>query len=104
MGTPLLDDAAIRRDVASFARGWARSDLVDVATRLPAFDRPVLLCWAPADRFFKIGLGRRLAADLPDARLVEVPGARTFVALDQPARVADEIAAFAGATVEGGLS
>lgn len=101
---PYLDDAAIRRDVASFARGWARSDLVDVATRLPAFDRPVLLCWAPADRFFKIGLGRRLAADLPDARLVEVPGARTFVALDQPARVADEIAAFAGATVEGGLS
>jgi pimeloyl-ACP methyl ester carboxylesterase len=54
----------------------------------------VLLCWAPADRFFKISLGRRLAQTFPDSRLVEVPDARTFVALDQPDRLAEEIAAF----------
>lgn len=93
---PYLTDAGVRRDLADFARGWSRDDLADVAPRLAAFDRPVLLCWAPADRFFTIELGRRLAATFPDARLVEIPDARTFLALDQPARLAQEITAFAG--------
>ena len=96
---PYLTDADVRRDVAAFARGWDRADLVDVATRLPRFDRPVLLCWAPADRFFRIELAHRLLADFPDARLVELPDAKTFVALDQPGRLAEEIAAFARAGV-----
>lgn len=93
--TPYLTDAGVRRDVATFARGWSAADLADVATRLPAFDRPVLLCWAPEDRFFTIALGRRLESTFPDARLVEIADARTFVSLDQPGRLADEIAAFA---------
>lgn len=99
---PYLTDAGVRRDVATFARGWARADLAEVAARLPSFDRPVLLCWAPADRFFKIGLGRRLERDLPTARLVEIPDARTFVALDQPALLANEIASFVGVRRPGG--
>lgn len=92
---PYLTDAGVRRDAATFARGWSAADLADVATRLPSFDRPVLLCWAPADRFFKVGLGRRLESTFPDARLIEIPDALTFVPLDQPARLADEIAGFA---------
>lgn len=94
--TPYLTDAGVRRDVASFARGARAADLADVATRLPAFEKPVLLCWAPADRFFTIALGRRLASTFPDARLVEIPDALTFVALDQPERLAKEISGFAG--------
>lgn len=93
--TPYLTDAGVRRDTATFARGWSAQDLVDIATRLPRFENPVLLCWAPADRFFKIALGRRLEAVFPNATLVEIPDALTFVALDQPARLAQEIAAFA---------
>jgi pimeloyl-ACP methyl ester carboxylesterase len=96
---PYLTDKGVRRDLTRFARGWQPTDLVDAGTWLQRFDRPVLLCWAPADRFFRIGLGRRLAADFPDARLVEIPDAKTFVALDQPARLAEEIAAFARAAV-----
>jgi pimeloyl-ACP methyl ester carboxylesterase len=92
---PYLDEKAVRRDTARFLRGWRASDLVDVSTRLGQFERPVLLAWAPQDRFFKITLAHRLAEAFPDARLVEVPDARTFVALDQPARLAAEIAAFA---------
>jgi len=92
--TPYLTDAGVRRDVAAFLNAWRADDLADVATRLPDFDRPVLLCWAPKDPFFKIGLGRRLAAVFPDARLVEFPEARTFVSLDQPARLANEIGRF----------
>jgi pimeloyl-ACP methyl ester carboxylesterase len=92
--TPYLTDAGVRADVARFARAWRPADLADVATRLPAFPKPVLLCWAPADRFFTIALGRRLQAAFPNARLVEVDGARTFVSLDQPARLAREVADF----------
>ncbi len=92
---PYLTDAGVRHDTTSLLRGWRPEDLADVATRLPRFDKPVLIAWAPADRFFKIALGRRLAAVFPDARLVEVPDARTFVSLDQPGRLADEIADFA---------
>jgi pimeloyl-ACP methyl ester carboxylesterase len=91
---PYLTDAGIRRDLATFARGWRPADLAAVGGRLSSFDRPVLLCWAPEDRFMKIALAHRLAAALPGARLVEVPDAGTFVALDQPERVAEEIRAF----------
>jgi pimeloyl-ACP methyl ester carboxylesterase len=38
--------------------------------------------------------GRRLADLLPDARLVEIPDSYTLIPLDQPARLAEEIAAF----------
>lgn len=89
---PYLTDAGVRRDVAAFARTARAADLADVGSRLGGFAKPVLLCWAPEDPFFKIAMGRRLADAFPDARLVEVPGARTFVALDQPEVLAREIA------------
>jgi pimeloyl-ACP methyl ester carboxylesterase len=56
----------------------------------------VLLVWAPDDRFFKLSDAERLAREIPDARLETVPDAKTFVALDQPARVAELVAEFAG--------
>lgn len=93
---PSITDEGVRRDTARFLRNWSAADLADVATRLPKFDRPVLLAWAPEDRFFKISLAERLAETFPDARLVRIPDARTFVALDQPERLAEEIASFAG--------
>ena len=34
---------------------------------------------------------------MPNARLVQIPDAKTFVPIDQPQRLADEIAAFVGA-------
>jgi pimeloyl-ACP methyl ester carboxylesterase len=94
--TPYLHDAGVRRDVARFARGWRRDALTEVQDSLKRFDRPVLLTWGQNDRFFTPELGRRLADTFPDGRLVEVPGARTFVALDQPETLTDEIASFLG--------
>ena len=64
---PYLTDADVRRDVAAFARTAHARDLADVASRLDRFEKPVLLCWAPDDPFFKIALGRRLAETFPDA-------------------------------------
>ena len=50
--------------------------------------------WATEDRFFKLAHAQRLAAIVPDSRIVEVAGAGTFVPLDQPRRVAELIAEF----------
>ena len=94
--TPYLTDAGVRRDVSTFARGWRGDELTDSPRWLEKFDRPVLLCWAPGDPFFKYELAKRLLATFPDATLLEFRGARTFVSLDQPARLTDEIAAWAG--------
>lgn len=93
---PALTEKGVRRDTARFLKGWNSKDLPDVATRLPEFARPVLIAWAPEDRFFKIALGERLATTFPDARLVRIPDAGTFVALDQPELLAKEIASFVG--------
>lgn len=93
---PVLTEPGVRRDTARFLKGWNAKDLADVATRLDRFDRPVLIAWAPEDRFFKVSLGERLAATFPDARMVRIADARTFVALDQPERLAAEIVSFVG--------
>lgn len=93
--TPILTDPGVRRDTAAFARGVRPADLLATSTRLGQFDKPVLLLWGTGDRFFKVDLARRLAGVFPDARLVEVDGERTFLPLDAPQRVADEIRAFA---------
>jgi pimeloyl-ACP methyl ester carboxylesterase len=94
--TPYLTQPGVRRDVARFARGWTGQELTRSAGWLERFDRPVLLCWAPDDPFFKLRLGRQLAGTFPDATLVEFPGARTFVSLDQPERLADEVLRWLG--------
>jgi pimeloyl-ACP methyl ester carboxylesterase len=93
---PYLSNADVRRDLAAFARAW-RPDALQAATeRIARFERPVLVAWAPEDRFFPISLGRRLAQLFPNATLVEIPGAKTFVALDQPELLATHIAEFLG--------
>ena len=89
--TPYLTDAGVRRDVTDFARAGAPTSWPTRRAGSRPFDRPVLLCWAPGDPFFKHELAKRLLATFPDATLVEFRGARTFVSLDQPERLADEI-------------
>lgn len=90
---PLSTDAGVRRDTARFMRGIDKRELLDVSTRLDRFDKPVRLVWGAADRFFRIGLARRLRDTFPQATLVEVAGGRTFLPIDEPQRVADEIVA-----------
>jgi len=90
--TPISTDRRIAQNLARLLRGVGAMDLTDVATRLPRFTKPVTVVWGMADRCFTPSLGRRLAALFPNATFVEVPGARTFVALDAPRAVADAIA------------
>lgn len=89
---PARTDVRIRRDLAALLRAVAKTDLVDVAARLPQFTKPVAVVWGQRDRSFTPALGRRLAAQFPNATLIEVPDARTFVSLDAPAAVIDAVA------------
>ena len=84
----------MRRDTRKFTLGLDKRYTLEAAEKLRHFDRPALLAWAPEDRFFKLSDARRLADAIPDARLVEIPDAKTFVPLDQPARLAEVIGAF----------
>ncbi|HEV7760858.1 MAG TPA: alpha/beta hydrolase [Acidimicrobiales bacterium] len=91
---PYLRNADVRRDTRKLLTGVEPRDLTDVASRLGRYQGPVLLCWAPEDKYFSIDLARRLVARFSDARLVEIPDSRTFVPHDQPERLAAEIAGF----------
>ena len=88
-----LAKTAIRRDLAKFARGVRPGVLVDAASRFSQFTGPVRILWGDDDAYFGPELGRRLSEAFPHASLVTVPGGRTFLPLEHPNTVADEIIA-----------
>lgn len=92
---PGATDKAVRRDLGKVTRGMDKRHTLAAAERLRGSEFPLLLLWAPGDRFFPIGYAERLAAEVGGAKLVEIPDAATFVPFDQPDRVAAEIADFA---------
>ncbi len=89
--TPVRRDVRIRRDLATLLRAVAATDLTAVGARLDRFTKPVTIAWGQRDRCFTPELGRRLAAAFPTSNLIEVPAARTFVALDNPAAVVEAV-------------
>jgi pimeloyl-ACP methyl ester carboxylesterase len=93
---PGLHDAAIRRDARKLITGAHKRQTLAAAEKLASFERPALFAWGTADRFFKLAHAERLAAVIPDARIVPIEGAGTFVALDRPQELAEAIGAFLG--------
>jgi pimeloyl-ACP methyl ester carboxylesterase len=91
---PGLHDPEVKRDVKKVTVGMNKRYTLEAAEKLRTSELPVLLTWAPGDRFFPLKYAERLVADTPNARLVEVPDSATFVPLDQPQRLAEEIASF----------
>ena len=91
---PGMHDPDVRRDVKKVTTGMNKRYTLEAAKKLKSSDLPVLLAWAPGDRVFPMKFAERLAADTPNARIVQIPDAKTFVPIDQPARLADEIAQF----------
>ena len=97
---PVLTDRGIRRDtvrVLRACRAAAGADpglLLAAADRLPDFKHPALVVWASEDRVMPPEHGARLAALLPESRLVEVADSYTLIPLDQPARLAEIIREF----------
>jgi pimeloyl-ACP methyl ester carboxylesterase len=94
---PGLHDPDVKRDLKKVTTGMNKRYTLEAAEKLKGSELPVLLTWAPGDRLFPLKYAERLTADMPNARLVQIPDAKTFVPIDQPQRLADEIAAFVGA-------
>jgi pimeloyl-ACP methyl ester carboxylesterase len=92
---PARTDPGVRRDAVRFLRAVEPRELLDVSTRLHGFEGPVSLVWGADDHAFTTKLGRRLQQAFTDATFVPVPKSRTFVSLDAPAALADEIVAIA---------
>jgi pimeloyl-ACP methyl ester carboxylesterase len=92
---PGLHDADLKRDVKKVTTGMNKRYTLEAAEKLRSSDLPILLTWAPGDRFFPIKYAERLASEVPNARIVQIPDSKTFVPIDQPQRLAEEIAGFA---------
>lgn len=93
---PAQNDPAIKRDLKKVTVGMHRRYTLEAAERLRGSELPILLTWAPGDKFFPISYAERLAGDAGNAELVRIPDSSTFVSWDQPQRLSDEIARFAG--------
>jgi pimeloyl-ACP methyl ester carboxylesterase len=74
--------ADVRRESMRTALGlMAETDLND---RLPRVAAPTLLLWGELDARSPLSVARRFAAEIPDARLVVLPGAGHMTNLQQP--------------------
>jgi pimeloyl-ACP methyl ester carboxylesterase len=96
---PAARDPRIAGDFVAAWGGFHPQLLVDAAGAIKRFDRPVLLVWGDKCGYFPMPHAERLAAEFPHATLVPVPGAKTWVPVDNPAAVAEAIAGFVPAPV-----
>jgi pimeloyl-ACP methyl ester carboxylesterase len=83
--------AEVRRILLALDKSYTN----EAADRLGSFTKPSLIAWAREDRLFKPANGEALARDLGNARLEWIDDSRTFVAEDNPDRLAELIAGFA---------
>jgi AcrR family transcriptional regulator len=86
--------AVAARDPAGSPIDQIVAMVIDAADVIRRFDRPVLLVWGESCDFFPIADAQRLASEFPSATLRAVPGAKTWVPVDDPGVVADAIAEF----------
>ena len=91
---PARRDPRIAGDLVAAMGGFRPELLLEAAEAIPHFDRPVLLIWGDSCEFFPIAHARRLLSDLPLAALLPVPGAKTWVPVDNPLAVAEGILEF----------
>lgn len=93
---PATQASGVMRDLKKFTAGMDKRHTLAAAEKLRNSEIPVRLLWAPGDRYFPISYAERLAGEVENAAVVQIPDAKTFVPLDQPQRVADEIAEIVG--------
>jgi len=93
---PVTKDSAVMHDAKKVTAGMNKRHTLAAAEKLRTSDLPIRLLWAPGDKLFPIKYAERLAGEVKNAEIVQIQNASTFVPLDQPQRVADEIAGFVG--------
>jgi len=93
---PAMNDKDIFRDLKKVTVDMNKRYTLAAAEQLRNSQLPILLTWAPGDKLFPLSYAERLATEAGNARIVEIPDANTFVSLDQPQRLSEEIAGFIG--------
>jgi pimeloyl-ACP methyl ester carboxylesterase len=91
---PATADSGVMRDVKKVTAGMNKRYTLAAAEKLRGSQLPIRLLWAPGDKYFPLSYAERLAGEAGNAEIVQIPNAKTFVPLDQPQRVADELASF----------
>lgn len=89
-----ITSAAVRREAVTFSAGLNPRHTMAAAEHLKKWTKPVLAVWGEGDKVLTVADARRLVGAFPDARLITVPEASTFVMLDRADRVADAIEVF----------
>lgn len=94
---PCLSDPRILLDAAKVTSSASSAPVQEAGRGLIAdFGRPVLFLWSPEDQVFAPADAQRYAEALTDGRIVLIEDAYSFTPEDQPERLAEEIAKFAG--------
>jgi pimeloyl-ACP methyl ester carboxylesterase len=91
---PLLTDKAIRHDFRRYNLAVRKTELLEAAEGLASFDKPALVIWATEDLMMPREHGSRLAALLPQGRLLEIEDSRTLIAEDQPEQLSAALREF----------
>ena len=92
---PVLSDPGIRRDLLAYCRGpFEKAALIRDTEALRRFHGDVLVLWSPDNKVMPLAHGRRLAAQMPQARYAEIPDAYVLSMLDDPEAVAREMGTF----------
>jgi pimeloyl-ACP methyl ester carboxylesterase len=73
---------------------WRDEDMAVLTPLLSTIDVPLLVLWGAEDAWLSPETGERLAGEIPGARLELVAGAGHFAMEDEPATVAERLAAF----------
>ncbi len=95
---PCISDPAILRDTSKVMSSATSAPVQAAGRRLIGeFKCPVLFAWSPEDQVFAPADARRYCEALSNARMVLIEDAYSFTPEDQPDRLAEEIAKFAGA-------
>jgi pimeloyl-ACP methyl ester carboxylesterase len=82
-----------RKQAAAFTATLNPSLTLRATEAIRRFARPVTLVWGARDALFPVAHAVRLAAEFPNARLVEVDDSSTYVMLDAPHEVVAAILA-----------
>ena len=93
---PLLRSAHRMEGMRRYLRGLKWGPVDALAQEHARITMPVQLIWGADDPTFPVELARAMVKQLPDARLVEIPGARLLVHEEKPAEVAQAALNFLG--------
>ena len=94
MSEAARSDSASRRAAEAFLRDF---DFTALKGRFGELRQPTLLIWGRIDPLIPIDIGRRIAAEIPDVRFVELGNSWHRPHVEQPGRVVREILDFVGA-------